>query len=70
MFPDIDSVTVCLCLFFTEIDMKVEELPPLTSQTANYALYTSLLTLVSCLNFLFIQSIRMPGHINLVQALH
>ena len=61
-FPDVDSVTV-----FTEINIMVEELP-LVSQTANHALCASLLTLLSCLNFLFIQPIRMPGHINLVQA--
>lgn len=62
-FPDIDSVTV-----FTEINIMVEKLPLLISQTANHTVCASLLTLLSCLNFLFIQSIRMPGHINLVQA--
>lgn len=63
MFPDIDSAAV-----FTEINIMVEELPLLIAQTANQSVCALLLTLVSCLNFLFIQSIRVPGHINLVQA--
>lgn len=63
MFPEVDSVTV-----FTEILIVVEELPLLISQMANQALCASLLTLRGCLNFLFTEPIRVPGHINLVQA--